>query len=658
MSGAADLFALAFRHHQAGDLARAEQLYRQALQADAAHADAWCFLGAACQAQGRLAEAEAHYRRAAGLAPERPTPANCLGALLSQQGRLEEAADCFRRAAGLQPDAAEPRYHLGLVLARLGRTAEAVAQFQEALRLRPDYPEAHYHAGAGLELLGRPDEAVPHYRQALRLNPHHADAWLNLGKALAHAGQWAEAASCLQHAARGRPERADAHCHLGNALAELGRTDEAVASFEEALRRQPDYPLACYGLALARKKQGRLAEAAAAAHQALRLRPDFPEAQVCLANALVGLRQWDEAVPLFRQALTRRPDLVEARNNLGAILGAWGDLDGALACFDEVLRRAPDFAEAHLNRGLIWLLRGDWPRGWPDYEWRLLVPSVPRRDFPRPRWDGSAPAGRTLLLVAEQGLGDTLFFVRYALLLRRAGARVLVECQPPLVRLLADALGPEAVIAAGAPLPEHDAYAPLASLPGLLGTTPEAVPAEVPYLRADEGLVRHWRQELGPRRGPRVGIHWQGGPASQQRSVPLAVFEPLSRLPGVQLVSLQKGPGAEQLQAVAAAWPVLDLGGRLDEAPGAFRDTAALLHSLDLVVTADSAVAHLAGALGRPVWVALAYVPDWRWLLGRDDSPWYPTARLFRRRRPGDWDEVFARIAAAAKVELEEAGRS
>jgi tetratricopeptide (TPR) repeat protein len=657
MSTADGLFALAFRHHQAGDLARAEQLYRQALQADPAYADAWCFLGAACHGQGKLAEAEAHYRRAAQLAPDHPGAANGLGALLTRQGRLEEAAACFQHALRLQPNAAEPHDNLGLVLARLGRTAEAVGHYQQALRLRPDYPEAHYNLGVGLEQLGKRDEAVAHYRQALRLNPDYADAWLNLGKALARAGQWAEAASCLQHAARRRPDRADAHCHLGNALAELGRPEEAVASFEEALRRKPDYPLAYYGLALARKKQGQLAEAAAAARQALRLRPDFPEAQVCLANALADLRQWDEAVPLFRRALARLPDLVEAHNSLGAILAARGDLDDALACFDEVLRRDPNHAEAHLNRGLIWLLRGDWPRGWPDYEYRLLVRSVPRRAFPRPRWDGSPPAGRSILLVAEQGLGDTLLFVRYAPLLRRAGARVLVECQPPLLRLLADVLGPGAVIAAGAPLPEHDVYAPLASLPGLLGTTPATAPAEVPYLRADEGLVRHWRQELGPRRAFRVGINWQGSPGSLQRSVPLACFEPLSRLPGVQLVSLQKGPGAEQLKAVAAAWPVLDLGGRLDETSGAFRDTAALMHDLDLVVTADSAVGHLAGALGVPVWLTLAFVPDWRWLLGREDSPWYPTARLFRQGRPNDWDEVFVRIAAEVLKRVSQAGR-
>jgi tetratricopeptide (TPR) repeat protein len=615
MSGAADLFALAFRHHQAGDLARAEQLYRQALQVGPAYADAWCFLGAACQGQGKVAEAEAHYRRAAGLAPDHPNAANCLGALLTGQGRLHEAA----------------------------------AYLQQALRLQPNSADAHFNLGVVLGQLGQLDEAATHYRGALRLRPDHADAAVNLGLLLSRAGQWADAAACLQDALRSRPERADAHCYLGNALAELGKTDEAVASFEEALRRRPDYPLAYYGLGLARKKQGKLPEAVAALQGALRLRPDFAEAQVGLANALVGLYRWGEAEPLFRQALGRRPDLVEAHNSLGVLLAARGDIDHALASFEEALRRDAGHAEAHLNRGLLWLLRGDWARGWPEYEWRTRTRDAPRRTFPRARWDGSPLAGRTLLLVAEQGLGDTLMFVRYAPLLRQSAGRVLVECQPPLQRLLADALGPGAVVAAGSPLPEHDVYAPLPSVPGILGTTPSSVPAPIPYLRADEELVRRWRQELGPRQALRVGINWQGSAGYHQRPVPLACFEPLSRLPGVQLVSLQKGPGAEQLTAVAERWPVLDLGPGLDEASGAFRDTAAVMKSLDLVVSADSAVAHLAGALGVPVWVALPFVPDWRWLLGRADTPWYSSVRLFRQRRPGDWDEVFARVAAEAQ---------
>jgi tetratricopeptide (TPR) repeat protein len=623
MSAAQDLFALGLRHHQAGDLAQAEQLYRQALQADAGHADAWCFLGAACQGQGKLAEAEAHYRRAVQLAPNHPSAANGLGALLAGQGRLGEAAACF----------------------------------QHVLRAQPGSADAHHNLGVILGQLGRPDEAVAHYRQALSLRPDYADAWVSLGRALAQRGQWADAVGCQQNALRSRPDRADAHCHLGNALAELGRAEEAVASFEEALRRQPDYPLAYFGLGLARKKQGQLDEAVSALREALRLRLDFAEAQVALANALTDRRRWDEAVALFRRALSRRPDLVEAHNGLGVMLSAQGDFDGALACFEEALRRDPGHAEAHSNRALLWLLLGDWARGWSEYEWRLRTRDFPRRAFPRPRWDGSPLAGRTLLLVAEQGLGDTLLFLRYVPLLRRAGGRVLVECQPPLLRLLADALRPEGLTAGGAPLPEHDVYAPLPSLPGTLGTTQETVPAEVPYLRADENLVRRWREELGPRQAFRVGINWQGSPGYHRRPVPLACFEPLSRVPGVELVSLQKGPSAEQLQAVAAHWPVRDLGDRLDEASGAFRDTAAVMKNLDLVVTADSAVGHLAGALGMPVWVALPFVPDWRWLLEREDSPWYPTARLFRQRRQGDWDEVFVRIAAEVQKLVSQASR-
>jgi len=285
-------------------------------------------------------------------------------------------------------------------------------------------------------------------------------------------------------------------------------------------------------------------------------------------------------------------------------------------------------------------------RGWPEYEWRWHRRQAVQRNFYATRWDGSPLAGRTILLHAEQGLGDTLQFVRYASLVKRRGGTIIVECQPPLVKLLTGCPGIDQVVAYGDALPPFEFHAPLMSLPAIFGTTVETIPQEVPYLLADPELRQKWRGELEGMREFKVGIVWQGRPEPPwvgNRSIPLRKYAPLAQVPGVKLFSLQKGPGVEQL--VASSVEVTDFGPRLDEATGPFLDTAALMRNLDLVITSDTATAHLAGALGVPVWVAIPVAPDWRWMLNRTDSPWYPTMRLFRQTNLGDWDTVFAQMA-------------
>jgi hypothetical protein len=294
---------------------------------------------------------------------------------------------------------------------------------------------------------------------------------------------------------------------------------------------------------------------------------------------------------------------------------------------------------------MLLLLEGNFAQGWPEYDWRRWHKDV-ARPFPQPLWDGSPLKGRTLLLHAEQGLGDTLQFIRYSARVPRDGGRVVLECQPALLPLLRGLPGLDQVLPLGAALPPFDVQAPLPSLPGLFGTTADSIPAEVPYLRADPERVGQWRRELGPGDGFTVGIAWQGNPKNKgdrRRSVALSRFVPLAEVPGVRLCSLQVGAGTEQL--AGADFPLLDLGSRLTD----FVDTAAAVSCLDLVVCVDTALAHLAGALGKPVWLAVASAPDWRWLLGRPDSPWYPTLRLFRQPSPGDWQSVFAQLAAALR---------
>jgi hypothetical protein len=323
-----------------------------------------------------------------------------------------------------------------------------------------------------------------------------------------------------------------------------------------------------------------------------------------------------------------------------------------LACYDQALTQEPSHGDRHFNRALLQLLTGNWIEGWPEYEWRWQSKGFPRCSFREPRWDGSPLAGRTLLVLAEQGLGDTIQFIRYALILpNRHDVKVIVRSPRALLKLLTNVLGQILLVPEGDPLPAFDCYVPLLSLPGMLGTTPSDVSAAVPYLGALPQLVAQWRQRLltfDNRHSTSdflVGIAWQGSPAfpsDRLRSVPLKCFAPLAGIKGIRLISLQKGPGGPEYLSRSVPEQLTNL----DEASGPFMDTAAIMAHLDLVICSDTAVAHLAGALGVPVWLALPTVPDWRWLLQREDSPWYPTMRLFRQTRYGCWEDVFESIAA------------
>jgi hypothetical protein len=323
--------------------------------------------------------------------------------------------------------------------------------------------------------------------------------------------------------------------------------------------------------------------------------------------------------------------------------------DEALACGEEALRVNPDNAEVHYYRSFVHLSRGDYAAGWPEFEWRLKCKEFKLRQLDAPKWDGSPLEGRTLVIVAEQGLGDTLHFIRYVRPLQAANENVYVEAPSALVPLL-KASGIKGVIPGGSPLPRLDVYAPLLSLPGIQGTTLETVPSQVPYLAADPRLMKLWRGRLRRAGGLKVGIVWQGNVDymfDHLRSIPLAHYAALAGVTNVRLVSLQKGPGTDQLPAVARHVDIIDLGNTLDAESGPFMDTAAIMCNLDLTITSDTAAAHLAGGLGVPVWLALSSSPEWRWMTGRADSPWYPTMRLFRQESPGDWEKVFSRMKAA-----------
>jgi Flp pilus assembly protein TadD len=570
------------------------------------------------------------------------------GLALFRQGQLAGAEDCLRQVLPLQPGDATLHNNLGAVLAGRGRLAEALPCFEQAVRLRPSYAHAHHNRGNALRDLGRQAEAVPCYQQACHLQPGDAGFYLDLGIVLLALGRGKEAVAPLRQAVILRPDHADSHNRLGQALAEAGCWDEALDSYRRLTALQPACADAHHNRAVVLARLNRHAEAVAAYREALRLRPEHAEDHNNLGMVLIELDRRDEAVTAFYQAIALKADYAEAHNNLAITLVALGDAAGGLASFAEALRLRPDYAKARTNRALALLQTGDYEQGWREYEWRWRTDDFKLRDFGKPRWDGTPLEGRTILLHVEQGLGDTLQFIRYAPLVQARGGRVLVEAPARLLPLLRRCPGIAELVAQGQPLPAFDVEAPLLSLPGLFGTTRATIPASVPYLSADPALQVRWSEELGSVEGFKVGIAWQGSRTyrgDRSRSIALRHFEPLARLPGVRLFSLQKGYGSEQLAAVAADWGVVDLGRRLDEGSGAFVDTAAVVTQLDLVVSSDTSVAHLAGALGAPVWLALASACDWRWGMAGEDTPWYPNLRLFRQQRAGDWDEVFTRMA-------------
>jgi Flp pilus assembly protein TadD len=497
-----------------------------------------------------------------------------------QQGNFSHAEHLYRRILVAEPNHAVALHFLGALTHQTGRHTQAAAYLRRAVELQPGDAAIHSNLGLVYKALGRLDEAVASYRQALKLRPVFPEAFNNLGIALADQRKFEDAVVHYREALRLRPDYGDAHYNLGMVLADGGRLDEAVACQREALRWRPTDPDVHLALGVALANQGRYQEAIATYHEALRLRPGDPE--------------------------------------------------------------------VHFNLAQQWLLEGHFDKGWPAYEWRWQTRRFARRAFSQPRWDGSDLASRTILLHAEQGLGDTLQFLRYVPLVNQRGGRVVVECPPGLLSLARTMPAIDHLVAAGSPLPPFDVQAGLLSLPGIFGTSLETVPADVPYLEVAPRLVERWQHEMtGLPPGFRVGIVWQGNPLHRgdwKRSVAIRQFEPVARLAGVCMISMQVGAGVEQLDTVAGDWPITDLGRRFDAS--SFDDAAAALHNLDLLVTVDTAIAHLAGALAVPVWVLLPFTPDWRWLLNRDDSPWYPTMRLFRQKRLGDWREVFERLEA------------
>jgi tetratricopeptide (TPR) repeat protein len=606
---------------------------------------------------------------------------NLLGALLGRGGRLQESADVLARLVALDPGDAAARCNLGNVHWMLGRTTDAIEHYRRAVAIDADYAEAHNNLGVALMSLRRHDEAIAACERAIALRPRSPDAYYNRANALLDAGRNAEAAAGFGEVLALDPRYAGAQVGLGLAWLAQGRATDAADQFAQVVAREPAHVDALLGLADALRAQQRPAEALAVLDRAAAVAPDHADAHYRRANVLTDLGRLDEALQGHERALALRPAHAETHNNRGNVLRDLRRHDEALASYDlalayapesaeihtnranalvdlhrfaeahasydRALALAPEFAPAHLHRGMALLAQGDLLRGFTGYEWRLRAESAAYRvaDARAPTWTGREDIeGRTVLLRSEQGFGDALQFSRYAPMVAARGARVLLEVERPLAPLLVS-LANTAIVVRGEPLPAVDFQVPLLSLPRIFGTTLADVPAEVPYLQAPSDRVAALAARLGPARKPRIGIAWRGRAThrnDRNRSVPPAALLRLAS-DAAEWFSLQPDVQGDDAAVLAAHPGLTALGGQLRD----FADTAALVAQLDLVLTVDTSVAHLAGALGKPVWLLLPFNADWRWLLARGDSPWYPSARLFRQRRLGDWDTVLADVAQA-----------
>lgn len=579
---------------------------------------------------------------------------------LHMHGQVGRAQSLYREVLKLQPNHAEALHHLGIVALQSRDPATAMQMIGQAVALNPANPAAHSNFGMACEDAGQPEAALVSYDRAIGLKPDYAEAILNRGNILQTLRRWPEALASYERIIALAPQYADAYNNRGNVLRKLGRRHEALESYAHAIRLKPDFAQALSNRGVVQKELRDLDEALASFDSALALSPGNAEILNNRANALHEMDRLDEALRDWDKALALHPEFVEAHINRGNALRELGRLDEAAACFAHALRIDPDHAGAQWTLSLLRLLRGDYEGGLPLYEARwdhgATLAVTNQRNFRQPRWRGDAPiAGRTILLHAEQGLGDTLQFCRYANAVAAMGARVVLEVQGPLVRLMQRLEGVSHVIAAGDPLPDFDLHCPLLSLPLALNTTLASIPAKGAYLHADPALASHWRARLGPHDRPRIGLVWCSGlhpsqpelwRVNKRRDVP---FELLAGINATALAfySLQKGDPYEAQTAKLQSdyWQGNNFYNFTSELHD-FADTAALIANLDLVITVDTAVAHLAGAMGKPAWVMLPFAADWRWLTGRTDSAWYPSVTLYRQHLANDWSQVLERIKA------------
>jgi tetratricopeptide (TPR) repeat protein len=653
MSAKSEVFRQALAAQAQGRFEEAIGLCRAILQVSPGEFDVWHLLAFAQAARGQHVEALGAYRQALSLKASDPTVHYNRAVSLHALHRWSEAVESYDAALAIRAAFPEALSNRGNALRDMRKLSDALASYEAALALRPDYFAALNNRALVLQELERFDDAIVAYDQALAVMPDHADAHRERGNVLHRLKRFDEAVTSYDAALALQPNDADALSNRATSLLDLKRPQDALASCDAALAIRPHYFEALNNRGLALLALARPEDALTSFDAALALRPTDPPTLNNRANVLAQLNRFDEAMASYDAALAMRPDYLEAWTNRGNTLQKLRRFDDALASYQAALAIRPDYAEAHFASAFCKLRIGDFASGWDAYEWRWETAQQrgTNRSLPQPLWDGrEAVADRTILIHAEQGFGDTIQFCRYVPLLAEKGARVVLEVQPALRRLLQGLPGAQTVLARGDPLPAFDLQCPTLSLPRAFATRLSTIPAP-PRLHIPADLIDTWNSRLPSLGKMRVGIVWTGTDryrafSDQTRSIGLEQILALNSLP-VQLVSLQKELSDED-QSVLATRGIAHFGPELTD----FLETATLASLMDLVIAIDTGAAHLAATLGRETWILLPFTPDWRWLLDRVDSPWYPSARLFRQPAPGDWASVMATVRSELAARL------
>lgn len=535
-----------------------------------------------------------------------------------QQGKLNEALLGYQQILQLAPNHFDALHLTAVANMQLGQLDQALVFFDKAIVLNPNYAPVYSNRGNALQALGRFEEAQNYYNKAISIDPHYADAYLNIGNNMRSIGEPEKALANYDFAISLKPNHAGLFCNRGNALYDLRRFEEAIVAYDQALAINPNYA------------------------QALSNR----------GVSLYNLNHFDEALAYYNKAITVDPNYIEAYSNRGNALQAQQRYQEAYDSYMQALAINPAYLDADYNAGVCLLTLGDFTNGWAKYESRWKVKNFVNQkpQYPKPEWTGQAIDGKTLLIYTEQGLGDGMQFCRYAKLVHQLGATVLLVVPDALKALLNPLAGIAAIFNRDENLPDFDYYCTSISVPHILKTDLSNIPNEVPYLFADPARVNAWKAQLGEKKKLRIGLAWSGNIAfrdDRNRSIRLEQLNAL-RFDQVEFFCLQKELREHDVNALTARPDIQTFTEQFDN----FTDTAALIELMDLVITIDTSVAHLAAAMGKPVWIMLRYAPDWRWLLEREDSPWYPTIRLFRQPNLGDWDNVIARVKDALTQKL------
>lgn len=674
------LFQEAIAFHQSGALDEAERRYKVLLTSLPADTTLFNMLGLIAIQQGRFEEGIRFLLKSLAINPCQADVLNNIGNAYKALNHLDLALVYFEQAIAINPCHADSHYNRGVVLHCLTRWDEAITCYDRAIAIDPDNADAHYNKGVTLQAISRMEEALAsydraigidsgyepayinrglllhdlnqfavalaNYEQAIAINPVNGDTYFNRGNVLRELNRLDEALASYRQAFTLNPNDAEAHSNAGNLLIDLNRYEEALLSCDRAIASNPAHSGALYnrGIILARLK--RHEEACMSYRDALAVMPDFVDAHINLGVTLQKMQLLEEALACYEHALAIDADSESAYFNRAVVLQQFNRVDDALDSYQQALARNPEHIDANWGKAMLKLLMGDYLEGWQLYEWRWRKnPSIRKaRNYQQPLWLGEQSLqGKSLYIYREQGLGDFIQFSRYIVLAEQLGATVVLETPGSLLSMMATLTQRAVLIEMGQPVPVFDYHCPIMSLPLAFKTTLATIPDRVPYLTVDRSKTVEWRRRLGESAQLKVGLVWSGSKehsSDHHRSFNAKTLLPLLQIPFVEFHCLQTEIREDDAAFIADIANLKIHHSNIDD----FGDTAALIEIMDVVISVDTSVAHLAGALAKKAWILLPYAPDYRWMLDRNDTPWYPTARLFRQPAIGDWDSVIFEV--------------